>query len=586
MVERFYIRVNGKNVVLCTREEVQRLLVQSPGAYLEFSNDGVVWKPLIPGQQRRYLPGFLQSTPPTRPSSRRPPPLVRPSANCVSSVAARTSGVQVSLDQEKTGRGPTVSLSGSLLVGGSVLTAILVLVFLIGLMIQGARSPTATGPSSTVAQEARPGDAGKTHPEEISAGHEPKAPREPQLHDAPGVDEKQENPAPHREEKKQTAYESPPELPPEPGAVAPPEPARTTRPDFAVLEQATVTIRTDRGLGSGFFIEHPKIEYLVVTNHHVVANSRYVLVQLEKNLYEVHRWKLFPECDLAFLAPDIKSNMRVTKLSLRASPPMRGEDTIAFGSPLGLLGTLTKGCISGVVTTSQISESLGSPFPFGEKVVWVQHTAPINPGNSGGPLVDNQCQVIGVNTLAVGRTPDGRLIQNLNFALAAQEVASRLQNVDTESLVSRTSPDISRRPHRTVEFWLAMKAAMQGLSDVVRSLERFNDGSSEGSAAGLFTFVLVVGATREYLNNLDGTGVDREALQCRSALVTFLEKTLEGIQKLLEAAEVRNRIRQERMLREIAAEIEAEGQKCGELLETVRYSLSKKYGVDFPAIPL
>jgi putative serine protease PepD len=71
-----------------------------------------------------------------------------------------------------------------------------------------------------------------------------------------------------------------------------------------------------------------------------------------------------------------------------------GDSVIAFGSPLGLSGTVTQGIISAKdrpVTAGD--ENSSTSF-----ISALQTDAAINPGNSGGPLVDATGAVIGVNS--------------------------------------------------------------------------------------------------------------------------------------------------------------------------------------------
>lgn len=47
--------------------------------------------------------------------------------------------------------------------------------------------------------------------------------------------------------------------------------------------------------------------------------------------------------------------------------------------------------------------------------IYLQHTAAVNAGNSGGPLLNEQCQVIGIVTLKAG-------LENVSFAIPADRV--------------------------------------------------------------------------------------------------------------------------------------------------------------------
>ncbi|MDZ4225091.1 MAG: trypsin-like serine protease, partial [bacterium] len=52
----------------------------------------------------------------------------------------------------------------------------------------------------------------------------------------------------------------------------------------------------------------------------------------------------------------------------------------------------------------------------------IQIDAPINPGNSGGALINQQGELIGINTFLIPKIPGSDMAaQNLNFAIRADE---------------------------------------------------------------------------------------------------------------------------------------------------------------------
>jgi S1-C subfamily serine protease len=68
-----------------------------------------------------------------------------------------------------------------------------------------------------------------------------------------------------------------------------------------------------------------------------------------------------------------------------------GQRAIAIGNPFGLVGTMTEGIVSAIGRS--IPAITGFSIPMA-----IQTDASINPGNSGGPLLNDQGQVIGVNS--------------------------------------------------------------------------------------------------------------------------------------------------------------------------------------------
>ena len=74
----------------------------------------------------------------------------------------------------------------------------------------------------------------------------------------------------------------------------------------------------------------------------------------------------------------------------------------AMGSPFGLEQSITFGIISATHRTAKVG-TLYQDF--------LQTDAAVNPGNSGGPLVNENGQLVGVNTAIVGDAYQGIALQ-------------------------------------------------------------------------------------------------------------------------------------------------------------------------------
>jgi S1-C subfamily serine protease len=71
--------------------------------------------------------------------------------------------------------------------------------------------------------------------------------------------------------------------------------------------------------------------------------------------------------------------------------PQIGDETFAVGNPLGLVGSLSAGVISGLGRTFKLAN--GRTLSG-----MIQFDAAVNPGSSGGPLLNTKGQVIGIVT--------------------------------------------------------------------------------------------------------------------------------------------------------------------------------------------
>ena len=171
--------------------------------------------------------------------------------------------------------------------------------------------------------------------------------------------------------------------------------------------------RVVRGTGSGFIIQP---DGLILTNAHVTGGADTVNVTLKDGRRFTGRVLGRDELtDVAVVRIDANN---LPAVALGNSDSLRpGEWAIAIGNPLGLDNTVTAGIIS---ATGRSSSDVGVPD---KRIGFIQTDAAINPGNSGGPLLNQQGQVIGMNTAIIGGA------QGLGFAIPinrAQQIAEQL----------------------------------------------------------------------------------------------------------------------------------------------------------------
>jgi len=179
-------------------------------------------------------------------------------------------------------------------------------------------------------------------------------------------------------------------------------PAVATRPNGKIQKSLVRITATDvepdyrapwnsggiqRGVGAGFVIEGNRI----MTNAHVVSNSRYLTVERDgdPNKYPATVLFVAHDSDLALLkvaSADFFKNM--VPLTFGGIPELESVVS-AYGYPLGgERMSVTTGIVSRIdfqlYTHSSIDQHLA-----------IQISAQINPGNSGGPVMQN-AKVVGV----------------------------------------------------------------------------------------------------------------------------------------------------------------------------------------------
>lgn len=165
------------------------------------------------------------------------------------------------------------------------------------------------------------------------------------------------------------------------------------------------------GAGSGFLITD---DGAIVTNGHVVEHATRIRVRLQDGR----------DLPGTVVGIDRATDLAVVRVPARGLTPLRladperqrvGQWVVAIGSPFGLDMTVTAGVLSAIGRGG-----LG----INEIEDFVQTDASINPGNSGGPLVNLDGEVVGVNSVVVGRG------QGIGFAIPADIV----ENVATQLL--------------------------------------------------------------------------------------------------------------------------------------------------------
>jgi putative serine protease PepD len=299
-------------------------------------------------------------------------------------------------------------------------------------------------------------------------------------------------------------------LGPAPRAV-PQRSARSVAGIAARVLPSVVMIRVDgaQGTGSGFVIRGG---YIVTDNHVVTLDGTARSTQLQVVLGD---GRTLPArlvgrdtySDIAVIKP--VGGVSLPALALGNSAGLAvGDPVIAFGSPLGLAGTVTSGIVSALDRPVQPGAGNGPAAPqvFLDAI---QTDAPINPGNSGGPLVNRQGQVIGVN--AAFDTLGGSMITGqggsigLGFAIPVNEVA-------------RVATEIIRTGHATH----AVIGAVLNLKYA-------------GTGAQIATLPAGRRAARSGLPVTPGGPAARAGLRAGDVIVSFAGQPVSSAQTLLDA---------------------------------------------------
>jgi S1-C subfamily serine protease len=204
-----------------------------------------------------------------------------------------------------------------------------------------------------------------------------------------------------------------------------------------------------RGQGSGFITDKTGI---ILTNAHVVSQADRVTVTLKDGREFEGQVKGTDEVtDLAVVKIDPQgADLPIAPLGNSADVQV-GDWAIAVGNPVGLNNTVTLGIIS---TLTRSSAQVGIPD---KRIDFLQTDAAINPGNSGGPLLNENGEVIGINTAiradanGIGFAIPIDKVKMLKDTLAAgRKVAHPYVGVQMITLTPELAQENNQDPNSTI----------------------------------------------------------------------------------------------------------------------------------------
>ena len=167
-------------------------------------------------------------------------------------------------------------------------------------------------------------------------------------------------------------------------------------------------VTSGNSLGSGFAVG----ENCIITNAHVLDNPNNIMLSTYAG--ETHTTYLVgydQDKDIAVLGV---KDARFTPLTVADYKSLNtGDDVYAIGAPKSMAYTLTKGVISAK------EREIG-------KYKYIQTDAAINEGNSGGPLLNDEGNVIGINTLKMSDS------EGIGLAIPMTVVCDFLKSLNIE----------------------------------------------------------------------------------------------------------------------------------------------------------
>ena len=217
--------------------------------------------------------------------------------------------------------------------------------------------------------------------------------------------------------------------------------------------------RREQNLGSGVIVN---AQGYVLTNNHVIADADNIQVLLfDGRIAKATLIGADAETDLAVLKMEKIDSSNLPVIHIAKQQPRAGDVALAIGNPLGLGQTVTMGIVSAV--GRQLNNSSAEDF--------IQTDAAINLGNSGGALVNAEGELIGINTLLIGKAANA---EGIGFAIPVDSAKNVLdQLIDSGHVV---------RGWLGADYGIIPVAADSGLPSAARGVQ-INDVYPGGPAA-------------------------------------------------------------------------------------------------------
>lgn len=169
--------------------------------------------------------------------------------------------------------------------------------------------------------------------------------------------------------------------------------------------------------GSGIIVGQTDDELLIVTNNHVVENSKEMQVTfIDEESVAAAIKGTDSETDLAVIAVSLKdipsdTMSQIKVATLGDSDELKvGQGVIAIGNALGYGQSVTVGYVSALNREVKSEDSTTRTL--------LQTDAAINPGNSGGALLNMRGEVIGINAAKYSSTE----VEGMGYAIPVSQV--------------------------------------------------------------------------------------------------------------------------------------------------------------------
>ena len=221
-------------------------------------------------------------------------------------------------------------------------------------------------------------------------------------------------------------------------AVATAQPAVVTVNNYAQTGFSSEAV--EAGVGSGVIYKKEGDSAYIVTNHHVVNGADKLTVTFnDGTTAEATLLGSDAMYDLAVLKVDADKVPAVISIG-KSSELKPGQTVIAIGNPLGQFeNSVTRGVVSSTSRFVPVDTDGNGQADFNAEVI--QTDAAINPGNSGGALINEEGQLVGINSMKIATEE----VEGVGFAIPVDIALPIINQIEQTGEVNHPSLGVSLR---------------------------------------------------------------------------------------------------------------------------------------------
>lgn len=221
-------------------------------------------------------------------------------------------------------------------------------------------------------------------------------------------------------------------------AVATAQPAVVTVNNFAQTGFSSEAV--EAGVGSGVIYKKEGDSAFIVTNHHVVNGADKLTVTFnDGTTAEATLMGSDATYDLAVLKVDADKVPAVISIG-KSSELKPGQTVIAIGNPLGQFeNSVTRGVVSSTSRLVPVDTDENGQADFNAEVI--QTDAAINPGNSGGALINEEGQLVGINSMKIATAE----VEGVGFSIPVDIALPLINQIEQTGEVNHPSLGVSLR---------------------------------------------------------------------------------------------------------------------------------------------